>query len=94
MPLATPEQVAEYIAKYGPIRLACMYCFRDDFDGVRLLPGDWRGIEECQSLQAALSIYDETDEDPAPRGYSVMDWWTHKGTCSECVESPNKVRGK
>lgn len=86
MPLATQEEVAEYEREYGPIRLACNSCEREDFDGVRLLPGDWEDIGEVQSLQAALSVYDDTEEDPEPRGYSVLDWWTHLGTCPECQE--------
>lgn len=91
MPLATLEEVAAYERDYGPIRLACDYCYREDYDGVRLLPGDWEGISEEQSLQAALSVYDDTEEDPEPRGYSVLDWWTHRGTCPDCKDDPNRV---
>lgn len=88
MPLATDDEVAEFVRKHGPVRLACDCCSRDDFDGVRVLPGDWQDIRERQSLRDSLSVYDgrpgSTDDDPAPRGYSVLAWWTHLGTCPEC----------
>lgn len=84
MPLATDEEVAEFIRDHGPIRLGCRNCDIEDYDGVRLLPGDWQDIEEVQSLRDAISVF-ERWEDDCPRGYSSLDWWTHLGYCPKCV---------
>ena len=89
MPLATDDEVATHILKRGSIRLACLGgCFRDDHDGIWVLPSDWTDIEEVQSLQDSLSVYDDDDDDPAPPGYSVMDWETHAGLCPDCQVVP------
>ncbi len=32
------------------IRLACMECDREDFDGISELPADWYAIDECGPL--------------------------------------------
>ena len=82
MPLTTDAELAEYSKTYGPIRLGCSTCDREDYDGVHLLPGGWEGIYEVQSLRDSLSVYD--DDEDAPRGYSSLDWYTHMGTCPEC----------
>ena len=34
----------ENIPDGGPIRLACAYCDRDDFDGITEFPEDWEFI--------------------------------------------------
>lgn len=85
MPLATDEEVAKFTSDYGPIRLGCRgMCFRDDYDGVRLLPGDWKNIEEVQTLRASLSVYETHEDDDPPPGFDLMDWETHKGWCPDC----------
>ncbi len=80
-----PKPTAKELAKHkrdGPIRLSCSKCFRDDFDGVKLFPGGWLGIEEVQSLEASLTTYEDGETEPP--GYSVFDWETHSGLCPEC----------
>lgn len=84
--VATEQSVAEFIRLLGRYRLACNKCDREDFDGVKVLPTDWEDISECQSLAAALSTYDDEGDPDPPPGYSVLDWWTHLGTCPECRE--------
>lgn len=51
------------------IRLGCMYCERDDFDGVDTLPEDWEDIEEVRSYEEATR---EVAMDDNTR--SVFDW--------------------
>lgn len=54
------------------IRLACEHCDREDFDGTTL-------------AQATASGW--TDIEAAPAGLdSVIDWWSHLGTCPDCIE--------
>ncbi len=83
MPAPTDEEFAEFICDNGPYRLACEGgCFREDFDGVRGLPTDWKGVYEFQSLKDSLTYYDDPDDEPP--GFNVMDWETHRGTCPRC----------
>ena len=63
----------------GLIRLGCMHCDRDDFDGVDTLPDDWEDIEEVRSYDEATR---EVAADDQTR--SVFDWQTHLGVCLEC----------
>jgi hypothetical protein len=63
----------------GKIRLGCIHCDRNDFDGVDKLPKDWDDVSRVRSLEEALR---EVDEDDTTR--SVFDWQTHLGTCPEC----------
>ena len=63
----------------GKIRLGCIHCDRNDFDGVDKLPKDWDDVSRVRSLEEALR---EVDEDDTTR--SVFDWETHLGTCPEC----------
>jgi hypothetical protein len=93
MPVPTDEEVDEFIRDHGPYRVACDNCDRDDFDGVKVLP-DW-GEDgdpgEVQSLRAALSTYDEPGDPDPPRGYCVLDWFTHLGTCPDCQDPPEPL---
>ncbi len=63
------------------IRLACMYCDRDDFDGVSMLPDNWRRIDEVQSYKESI----QTEECE-----SILDWFTHLGACPKChaIDNP------
>lgn len=90
MPKPTPEKLAEMRAN-GPIRLACGNCFRDDCDGVKEIPPEWQDVSERQSLEDALTTYEDEEDGPPPKGYSVLDWWTHIGTCPECAKSPDPI---
>ncbi len=67
------------VKRQPPIRLACVGCDRDDFDGVWRLPKDWSGISKEQTLgqsKAEVSI-DDTSR-------SVFDWHTHNGYSPDC----------
>ena len=63
----------------GLIRLGCVHCDRDDFDGVDQLPDDWDDIGEVRSFEESMR---EVDADDMTR--SVFDWQTHLGICPEC----------
>ncbi len=94
MPIPTDAEVFEFIAKYGPYRLACRGGCGRQMDGVKELPKDWSDIHEEQSLKDALSTYgDEGDPDPLP-GCSVTDWETHFGLCPGCRAVEDEQRQK
>ena len=63
----------------GKIRLGCMSCDREDFDGIDQLPPDWTDIDEVRSFAEATR---EVEFDDHSR--SVLDWQTHLGTCPDC----------
>lgn len=52
------------------IRLACMNCDRDDFDGTTLPKAEAAGWEW---IDPSRNIYDS-------------EWWTHLGFCKECSD--------
>jgi hypothetical protein len=66
------------------IRLACMVCNLEDFDGInagglrQAIRDGWKCVERVQSYRESCS----TMEQP---GYSVLDWWTHLGWCPDCA---------
>jgi hypothetical protein len=62
-----------------PIRLACVGCDRDDYDGVWRLPKNWTAISKEQTLGQSKA---EVTPDETTR--SVFDWHTHIGYCPEC----------
>ena len=64
-----------------PIRLACVGCDRDDYDGVWRLPKDWIGISKEQTLGQSMA-----EVRPCDTSKSVLDWHTHMGYCPECQE--------
>ncbi len=87
MPKPTQAELDEFIRKNGPYRLGCSGgCFRDDFDGVKELPADWKDIFEVRTLADALTTYEDDEDGDPPPGYSVMDWETHRGLCPNCQE--------
>ena len=61
------------------IRLGCISCWRDDFDGIDSLPGDWEDIDEVQSYEDSMREVrpDESDAD-------ITFWETHLGVCPDC----------
>jgi len=63
------------------IRLGCMHCDRDDFDGVSQLPSDWQDVFEVQSYEDSIKPVDLDD----PNG-DVTFWQTHMGVCPDCQE--------
>jgi hypothetical protein len=71
------------------IRLACMVCDRADFDGItqaelrKAIRAGWKHVERQQTYRQACKTYSSTDK--APRGYSVLEWWTHLGYCPNCA---------
>ncbi len=84
MPRATLRQVRSFARERGRIRLTCWNCVdHDTCDGVHLIPRGWRGVSKEQTLREALSFYD--DKHDAPDGHIPWMWWTHIGTCPECV---------
>lgn len=71
------------------VRLACDNCDCDEYDGITeeqlaaVADAGWDGVSQVQTWEEAIKVYD----DPAaePPGYSVLDWWTHIGTCPDCL---------
>lgn len=63
----------------GRIRLACMFCDRNEFDGVDRIPGNWFSVAEEQSYEESLREAHLTQSD-----VSAFDWFTHLGVCPEC----------
>lgn len=62
----------------GKIRLACLFCDRDDCDGVETIPASWFSVDEIQSYEASLQ---EADAEGDP-----FAWYTHLGVCPTCQE--------
>jgi len=64
----------------GSIRLGCIYCDRDDGDGISEIPADWSDVHEVQPLVESRR--------PVAEGElhlrSVFDWQTHLGVCPAC----------
>ena len=63
----------------GRIRLGCISCSRDDFDGIDKLPDDWEDIDEVQSYEDSLREVHPDDDDG-----DIMFWETHLGVCPDC----------
>jgi hypothetical protein len=63
----------------GKIRLACGQCDRMDFDGIDSIPDDWDDVSEFQSYGRAIAMVKPDDN-----RRSVMEWYTHIGTCPDC----------
>ena len=68
--LFTEEMLSE------TIRLACAACDRDDFDGITV-----SGLDDER-----LAGWEDIDEDITPEDPDDARWWTHLGTCPECVK--------
>ncbi len=69
------------------VRLGCMYCDRQDFDGISeqalkdAIAAGWEYVDQVQSPAEAAQTHPLGDEPP---GFSVFDWWTHLGICPDC----------
>jgi len=66
----------------GKIRLACLYCDREDFDGVDVIPSDWTEVDEVQTFEESCR-----EACPTDAKVSVFDWYTHLGVCPECHQA-------
>lgn len=64
------------------IRLGCLCCDRDDFDGIDAFPSDWEKIGEVQSFKESMKERGFSDQ----FGQSCFDWQTHLGIFPECRE--------
>jgi hypothetical protein len=60
------------------IRLGCLYCDREDLDGVDVLPTDWEDVDEVRSYEDACRPAAIDD-----RSRSVIDGQTNLGVCPE-----------
>ncbi len=65
------------------IRLGCLQCDRDDFDGVDRLPSGWEDIGRVQSYESSMKQCGFSDK----FGESCFDWYTHLGLCPDCATS-------
>lgn len=63
----------------GKIRLACMFCDRDDFDGVDNIPTNWFSVDESQTCDALLQEAGIVE--------ATSSWYTHLGVCPDCQQS-------
>ena len=63
----------------GTIRLACLFCDRDEMDGVDEVPADWMDVDQVQSYESAMAEAEPDDADASV-------WWTHVGVCPDCQE--------
>lgn len=61
----------------GTIRLACLLCDVEDYDGVDHVPPDWQDVDEVQSYEDSIAPI-ETSRTSA--------WWTHVGICPDCQQ--------
>ena len=65
----------------GTIRLGCICCMREDYDGIDKLPDDWEDIDEVQSYEESIREVDPDDVDA-----DVTFWETHMGVCPDCLK--------
>lgn len=68
------------------IRLGCIRCDREDFDGVEELPDNWEDVDEVQSYEESIKEVEADD----PTG-DVTFWQTHLGTCPDCQQDDAAV---
>jgi hypothetical protein len=64
----------------GKIRLACLFCDRNECDGVDHIPATWFAVDEVQSYEESIRKVD-------PGSDKVLDWYTHLGVCPDCQEA-------
>jgi hypothetical protein len=70
------------------IRLGCMMCDRNDFDGItpeqleEAIQTGWKDVSRVQTYRESRRMYDTDD---TPPGCSVFDWETHLGWCPDCA---------
>ena len=73
------------ITTTGRIRLGCIHCSRDDFDGTDKLPEDWEDIDEVQSYEDSIS-----EVDPDDPSADITFWETHMGVCPDCLKEQSE----
>lgn len=61
------------------IRLGCLHCDRDDFEGVLMLPDDWHGIHALQAWEQSVCTDPVQDEQSCKESGD-----THRGVCPDC----------
>jgi hypothetical protein len=84
-------QIRRFLAYHfsKTVRVGCERCDCDSENAIteaalaRLESKGWTGIEEYQSFEASCKTYPNPDD--APRGFSVLDWYTHLGLCPDCA---------
>lgn len=64
---------------FGRIRLGCISCSREDYDGIDELPDDWIDVDELQSFEQSFRHGRAGHGD-----VSIVFWETHLGVCPEC----------
>ena len=64
----------------GRIRLACLFCEREDCDGIDEIPADWYDVDEFQSYESSVEEIPVEDQSRSP-----LEWYTHLGVCPECA---------
>lgn len=67
-------------SKQDQIRLGCLHCDRDDFDGVSEVPQDWTNVAPVQRWERAICPVEVGSKD----GQCIFDWQTHLGICPDC----------
>ena len=77
--------IASFTKQGGRIRLACLICDREDFDGVDVLPSDWEDIAEVQTYEESIREIARDDPDG-----DVTAWHTHLGVCPHCRVNPDR----
>ena len=71
------------------IRLACMVCDRQDFDGItaeelrEAIRSGWQEVERVQTYQQSCRTFKDAEKEPP--GFSALEWWTHLGYCPNCA---------
>jgi len=76
------------------IRLACVSCDRQDFDGItaaelqQAIEAGWEDVAKVQSFAESCTTYENPAD--APPGFSAFEWWTHLGTCPDCAKTKDK----
>lgn len=66
------------------IRLGCLFCDRDDCDGIEEIPADWYAVDHVQSYEDSYAEVHDRQESP-------FDWQTHIGICPECEKNTCRV---
>jgi len=90
---ADPENQTRYVPAGTPppsIRLACVYCDRQDGDGISAIPEHWTDVSFVQSYEESCRPI-PVDE---PQGGSPWEWYTHLGLCPECRHNYGDESGK
>lgn len=72
------------------VRLSCVSCGREDLDGItenhlELIRPTWNEIFEVQTYEESTAVW--TDEQCRYWFRSNLDWWTHLGTCPDCLDA-------